>query len=527
MKNHKRNILMTFLVMCLIYIILPKTQILATGSSMLTATNISMDIYYSGSVTGKAEDWYKFTTPNEYRSYTVSFLGKVGGGDNFDPNIYVDIVDEMEAKVFESDQYSTGYKETYTVKLSPNTTYYIRVKRVATNKEFTTGYTFNVTSTLDEPDTKTEANEISIKQLVRGNICSKNDNDYYKFTTGNENLRYEIQAIGISNCVNLSVYDGNDRELVSIKAAKQNGVVRSTDLDPNTTYYIKVYSDYATDYTFSAITRKMSFEWAEDYSSCILKGINTDNSEDVITEICTVTKLHNVDPTCVSVGRAVYKASYQFLLDANCYEDIKEVIIPARGHAVVLDEAVEATCTTGGKTAGSHCSICNAVITEQQIVPANGHTVVLDEAVAATCKQEGKTAGSHCSSCGTIFEVQQPIAKTQHKWSKWKITKKPTVTSAGKKRKTCSICGDVEYEQISKVKIKDIKIKKGKAQKITFSVLDKGDEIKTVTSPKNSKVKIKKLKKNQYQIIGLKKGTYTITVTLKSKKKFTFRVVIK
>lgn len=95
------------------------------------------------------------------------------------------------------------------------------------------------------------------------------------------------------------------------------------------------------------------------------------------------------------------------------------------------------------------------------------------------------------------------------------------------KRKTCSICGDVEYEQIAKVKIKDVKIKKGKAQKITFSVLDKGDAIKTVTSPKNSKIKIKKLKKNQYQFIGSKKGIYTITVMMKSKKKFSFRVIIK
>ena len=42
-------------------------------------------------------------------------------------------------------------------------------------------------------------------------------------------------------------------------------------------------------------------------------------------------------------------------------------------HNVVTDEAVEPTCTTEGKTEGSHCSVCNEVLKSQEIIPALGH----------------------------------------------------------------------------------------------------------------------------------------------------------
>ena len=40
--------------------------------------------------------------------------------------------------------------------------------------------------------------------------------------------------------------------------------------------------------------------------------------------------------------------------------------IPAFGHKEVKDEAVEATCTTAGKTEGSHCAICGKVLEKQE-----------------------------------------------------------------------------------------------------------------------------------------------------------------
>ncbi|MCD7775059.1 MAG: hypothetical protein LUH40_05730, partial [Clostridiales bacterium] len=54
---------------------------------------------------------------------------------------------------------------------------------------------------------------------------------------------------------------------------------------------------------------------------------------------------------------------------------------------VVTDEAVAATCTTTGLTAGSHCKDCGTVIVAQEATEKDltNHTnVVTDEAVAAT-----------------------------------------------------------------------------------------------------------------------------------------------
>ena len=48
--------------------------------------------------------------------------------------------------------------------------------------------------------------------------------------------------------------------------------------------------------------------------------------------------------------------------------------IPKIEHTPITDAAVAPTCTETGLTEGKHCSVCDAVLVEQEVVAANGHS---------------------------------------------------------------------------------------------------------------------------------------------------------
>ena len=146
------------------------------------------------------------------------------------------------------------------------------------------------------------------------------------------------------------------------------------------------------------------------------------------------------EPTCVKEGVRIYTCEV-------CGET-KQETIPANGHIELIDNEVKATCTKGGKTEGSHCSVCGEVIKAQEEVPANGHTKVVDVAVNATCTEIGKTEGSHCSTCGKIMNSQKEIPALGHSWDTGKVTKAATCTTAGVKIYTCKNCGTTRTETI-------------------------------------------------------------------------------
>ncbi|MBQ3433582.1 MAG: dockerin type I repeat-containing protein, partial [Selenomonadaceae bacterium] len=94
----------------------------------------------------------------------------------------------------------------------------------------------------------------------------------------------------------------------------------------------------------------------------------------------------------------------------------KTAIIPAKGHATVIDPAVPATCTQSGLTQGSHCSVCNEVIVAQQVVKALGHLERMVPGYAATYISEGLTDGIFCDRCNewVVPQVVIPKLKPAH-----------------------------------------------------------------------------------------------------------------
>ena len=116
-------------------------------------------------------------------------------------------------------------------------------------------------------------------------------------------------------------------------------------------------------------------------------------------------------------------------------------------HNIIVDTAIEATCTKSGLTEGKHCSFCNAVLVAQKNVPAKGHTEVTDEAVAATCTKTGLTEGSHCSVCGEIFVAQQIIPAKGHTEVTDAAVAATCTVSGLTEGKHCSVCDEILVAQ--------------------------------------------------------------------------------
>ena len=245
--------------------------------------------------------------------------------------------------------------------------------------------------------------------------------------------------------------------------------------------------------------------------------------------------------------------------------------IAKTGHKSVTDKAIPATCTTDGKTEGSHCSVCGAVIKAQDIIKATGHkfgnwtttksstctesgtqirkcetcgateskslsakdhTEVVDKAIPATCTTDGKTEGSHCSVCGAVIKAQTVINATGHKSSVWIVDKAASIGVKGSKHKECTVCKKVletaEIPALSRISISKASVTlststyayDGKAKKPGVTVKLNGKTLKngtdyTVSYSNNTKVGTAKV-----TITG--KGNYTgsVSKTFKIKNNF-------
>ncbi len=152
-------------------------------------------------------------------------------------------------------------------------------------------------------------------------------------------------------------------------------------------------------------------------------------------------------------------------------------------HTVVTDKAVAATCTTAGKTAGSHCSSCGAVITAQTTVAALGHSYgSWTTTTAPTCTKDGIQTRT-CSRCNA--KETKAIAATGHKDGEWKVTTAPTATSTGVKTLYCAVCGAEmrteiipvleAYMKSLELKDKNITINRGQSYQVNGTVTYYGD----------------------------------------------------
>ena len=313
----------------------------------------------------------------------------------------------------------------------------------------------------------------------------------------------------------------SDRSMVSVnKLENYANDIRRITFKNGGSLTVKIYPTYnpsvAKTYKFTCGCT------SHTYGNAVITKQPTCTSEGTKTKTCTkcnatVTETipktsHKyadtvVAPTCTTDGYTLHKCSV-------CGTSYKDSTTKATGHSYGNSVVTkQPTCTSEG-TAIKTCTKCNATVTEK--LPAKGHTAVTDKGYPATCTTAGKTDGSHCSVCNTVIKAQTVINATGHKSSGWIVDKAASIGVKGSKHKECTVCKKVletaEIPALSRISISKASVTlststyayDGKAKKPGVTVKLNGKTLKngtdyTVSYSNNTKV-----------------GTATVKITGKS-----------
>ncbi len=120
--------------------------------------------------------------------------------------------------------------------------------------------------------------------------------------------------------------------------------------------------------------------------------------------------------------------------------------ITATGHKPEIRNKKEATCSSTGYTGDTYCSVCNKKLSSGETIAKKEHTWVKQDNIPATCEKGGMEV-EKCSVCGETKETQisDPLG---HDYGEWKVTKEPTCTKYGTKKRSCKRCNEYEIDVI-------------------------------------------------------------------------------
>lgn len=146
----------------------------------------------------------------------------------------------------------------------------------------------------------------------------------------------------------------------------------------------------------------------------------------------------------------------------------------------------------------------------------------------STCKDRG-TKTFRCTGCGETRTEQLPLSNS-HKYGAYRVTKNPTVFVTGTKTRTCSVCRRTESVSLQKLKptirlnVSSLKMQiRQKTSGVKVSGLARGDSVKSWRSSNSRILKVDRKGKLTAQ---KKTGKVTVTVTLASGKRASFKVQV-
>ncbi len=128
--------------------------------------------------------------------------------------------------------------------------------------------------------------------------------------------------------------------------------------------------------------------------------------------------------TCSVGGYEIYICK-----NNNNHKETRNITSPTGEHVPQTLKGWDADCLNNGKTDGTDCAQCGAILTAQSIILADGHDLIVDKAVAPTCTETGLTEGAHCEDCDYVV-AQEEVPALGHDWSDF-TAKAATCDEAG------------------------------------------------------------------------------------------------
>ena len=349
----------------------------------------------------------------------------------------INIYDEDHKKVDAlTPQYKEFYKKSYLQmgagETVPNKnqivtllagTYYVEIERLnaSTNDNFSGDYEFSIDYTPSAETIKETKNSFYYDAPTAKNI---NLNKTY-----NGFLGAKYAAVTYSG---KDLITTDERDAYKFEIPKGSGWSQLS-----LTLTSKTFGPFDSDCTVTVYNSE--FEPCEEFAPLSVNSDKTNNGIAYLYEGVYYIAVENRNPNSASSKQAPIEYSFTTnLKPSGTFTCIT--------HRSKLTETKNPTCTKDGYKLYT-CQICNAQYKE--IIKAKGHTVVTDKGVPATCTGSGLISGTHCSTCGAIVTAQQIISAKGHTY---KQTVTPATTSKnGKIVKKCSACGATITSSIAKI----------------------------------------------------------------------------
>ena len=243
----------------------------------------------------------------------------------------------------------------------------------------------------------------------------------------------------IDNCTHSETLEGKVVSTTTPPTCTSKGVIHHTAIFETSQGSDWVLTDQFEVETIPAIGHAWSdttYEWADDYLTCIATRVCSNDSSHTETATATITNAVKTAATCTTNGIMTYTAAFT---ESWAETQTKTEPIPATGHS--YENILQApTCTENGCTTYT-CKNCgdSYKITENALGHDYGAwTIDLEP----TCVVEGSKRRDCRRVMCDAYETAT-IPAPGHASSDWIIDIEPTTVSEGSKHKECTVCGKV------------------------------------------------------------------------------------